>query len=276
MHAHSPFIPLKGKSNPQILRGVPFRGLRGKRRQLKKSFVFLHAFISKPFLLLDCCLIFFVFSHTLLAQRDSIPFTLPKKMPSYDVIKCNPAAILMGPTVITSELGLNYEFSLSKKHSVSLGASLLTKNVFIYLSEKLDSSNVNNGNNVQAYTKTKITGYRLQAQYKWILPFVEYPCGLYIGPHASFSTVFFSYQQRRFTKDFYRIVHQNISLLLGYQHIFNNKLFVDLYCGLGYKNNYAYYYKTLKDFKKVDDDFILTGIPINVKFSLGYYIGFKL
>ncbi len=226
-----------------------------------------------------CCLLSFCPFNILKAQKDSTaaPSLLHlKQVMSYEVIKTNLLAYLMGPSVITSELGLSYEFSLSKKHSVSVGASFLTKNIFIFLSEKLDSSHSKKGTVVQTSQPLKISGYRFQAQYKFILPLNKYPCGFYIGPHASFSTFNYSYRQRGFTKDFYRTVHQNVSLLMGYQHIINNKVFVDLYCGLGYKDNYAYYYKTLTDYEKVDDEFILTGIPIKVKFSMGYYIGFKL
>ena len=247
-----------------------------KRGVIKKTMISEAGGLLKSFV---CSLIFLCPFLTLKAQNDStaIP-SIPhlKEVMSYEVIKTNPLAFLMGPSVITSELGLNYEFSLSKKQSVSIGASLLTKNIFIFLSEKLDTSSSRKGNVVQTSQPLKISGYRFQAQYKFILPLYKYPCGVYIGPHASFSTFNFSYRQRGFTKDFYRTVHQNISLLMGYQHILNNKVFIDLYCGLGYKDNYAYYYKTLTDYKKVDDEFILTGLPIKVKFSMGYYIGFKL
>ena len=233
-------------------------------------------FISKSLLLFKFGLIFLFSFQYLLAQQDSTKYHQSKEILSYEVIKSNPAAYLCGPTFITSELGLNYEFSLSKTHSISIGASLLTKNVFIYLAEKLDTTGSNTNHIVQSSSPLKISGYRFQAQYKFILPFFKYPCGLYIGPHASFSTVYFSYMQRGYTKDFYKIVHRNISLLLGYQHMLNNKLFLDLYCGLGYKNNYMEYYKTLNDYKRVEDEFLFTGIPINIKFSMGYYIGFKL
>lgn len=209
------------------------------------------------------------------AQTDSVVVFTPPKDMSYEVVKMNPAALLVGPTVVSTETGLSYEFSLSKNKSLSLGASLLSKNVFIYLAEKLNSDSNSVGNVVQISPKLKISGFRVQAQYKYLLSFYDYPCGLYIGPHVSFSTVYFSYQQRGFTNDFYKIVHNNLSLLIGYQHILSNRLFIDLYCGLGYKYNYMIYYKTLDDFEKVDNEFIFTGIPGNVKISLGYYLGYK-
>jgi len=231
-------------------------------------------YLKLTFLLISICVC--VLARQLKAQTDTIHvFTKPKEIISYDVVKMNPATLLLGPTVISSETGLSYEFSLSKNKSLSLGASALSKNIFIYLAEKLDSDSSSVGNVVQVQPKLKISGFRVQAQYKYILPMYNYPCGLYIGPHASFSTVYFSYQQRGFTNDFYKIIHNNLSLLLGYQHILSNRLFIDLYCGLGYKYNYMFYYKTLNDFKKVDNEFIFTGIPGNVKISLGYYLGYK-
>ena len=92
-------------------------------------------FISKSLLLFKFGLIFLFSFQYLLAQQDSTKYHQSKEILSYEVIKSNPAAYLCGPTFITSELGLNYEFSLSKTHSISIGASLLTKNVFIYLAE---------------------------------------------------------------------------------------------------------------------------------------------
>lgn len=221
------------------------------------------------------CFFFLLLSGFLRAQNDTLLFQKPDNIMSYEVIKTNPMAFLLGPTVISSEYGLSYEFSLSKTSSFSMGASLLNKNIFLYLAEQLDTSKTTGGNIVQVSPKLKISGYRVQAQYKWIMPLYNYPCGVYIGPHASFSTVYFSYQQRGFTKDFYRIVHNNISLLLGYQHFLNNKLFIDLYAGLGYKYNYVMEHKTVNDFKKIENEFIFTGIPGHVKLNLGYYIGYK-
>jgi len=210
-------------------------------------------------------------------QTDSLKPLLKEKEISYDVLKLRPGALLMSPIVITSELGLSYEFTLAKDKALALGASLLTKNVFLYLGEQLDTANNRTGSNiVQVSQPLKISGYRFQAQYKWILPlYNSYPCGLYIGPHASTSTVFFSYRQRGYTTDFYKIHLNNISLLMGYQHFINNKFFFDLYFGLGYKYNYVYYYKTLDDYKKVNNEFILTGVPIKLKCSMGYYLGYK-
>ncbi len=211
------------------------------------------------------------------AQVDSIKPLLKEKEILYDVLKFRPGALFMSPIVITSELGLSYEFTLAKDKALALGASLLTKNVFLYLGEQLDTANNRTGSNiVQVSQPLKISGYRFQVQYKWILPlYSSYPCGMYIGPHASASTVFFSYRQRGYTTDFYKIHLNNINLIMGYQHFINNKFFFDLYFGLGYKYNYVYYYNTLDDFKKVDNEFILTGVPIKLKISMGYYLGYK-
>jgi len=221
-------------------------------------------------------LCFLILSHVLIGQTDTTGFLIPEKPVSYEVLKTNPMTFLLGPTVISSEYGLSYEFSLSNSTSLSLGASLLKKNIFIYLAEKIDTNNSTGQTVVHISPKLKISGYRFQAQYKWVLPLYDYPNGLYIGPHASFSTVYFSYQQRGFTKDFYKIVHRNVSLLMGYQHFLHDKIFIDLYAGLGYKNNYVTEHKTVNNFKKIDNEFIFTGIAIPLKISMGFYLGYKL
>lgn len=225
--------------------------------------------------LLSCCL-FFCLSTQIQAKTDTLSFKKPKNLMSYEVLKTNPMALLIGPTLISSEIGLSYEFSLSKTKSLSLGGSLLTKNVLIYLSEKLDSNNNTGSNVVQSSQKLKISGYRIQAQYKFVIPLRKYPRALYIGPHVSYSTVNYSNQQRGFTNDYYKIVHNNISMLFGYQHLFGKRVFIDFYSGLGYKYNYVRYYKTKKNFKKVDNEFIFTGAPTKIKLSLGLYLGYKL
>ncbi len=233
----------------------------------------LHFLVKNIFVFIIAILLHF----KLHAQVDSLKPLPKEKEISYDVLKFRPGGLLMSPIVITSELGLSYEFTLAKDKAIALGASLLTKNVFLYLGEHLDTVNNRTGSNiVQVSQPLKISGYRFQAQYKWILPlYSSYPCGMYIGPHASSSTVFFSYRQRGYSTDFYKIHLNNISLLMGYQHFINNKFFFDLYFGLGYKYNYVFYYKTLDDFEKVDNEFILTGVPIKLKVSMGYYMGYK-
>ncbi len=200
---------------------------------------------------------------------------MPKKN-SYELIKTRPGAIFFGPNFITSEWGLNYEFTVADNNALSLGASLLSKNIFIYMAERMEALTHNIASNmVQISPVFKISGYRFQAQYKWIMPMFCSSCGVYMGPHASFSHSYFSYRQRAYTQDYYHIVHKNISLYMGYQHLLNNKFFIDLYFGLGYKNNSTYYHNTTKDFKKVENDFVLTGFPIKLKISMGYYFGYK-
>jgi len=196
---------------------------------------------------------------------------------AYDVIKTNPMALFCGPTLITSELGLSYEFSVSKNRAVSIGASWLTKNVFIYLSElsyNAQNSSSQSGNVVYVQPDLKISGYRIQAHYKFLFPvFNNFPSALHVGPHASFSTTLFGDAQNQFNNDYYRIVHQNISILAGYQFSVKNKVYFDVYHGLGYKYNYMVFHKTPTQYKREDGDFIFTGIPLNLKISLGINIG---
>lgn len=216
-----------------------------------------------------------VFPLLLSAQTDSLFRHNAGREHSYEVFKTNPLAVLLGPSVITSEYGLHYEFSLGNKSALSLGASLLNKNIFIYLSEKLDTNATSGNSVVQIQPRLKISGYRMQAQYKWLMPLYHYPCALYIGPNAAFSTVYFSYQQRGYTRDFYKIIHRNLSLIVGYQHVVSGKLFIDLYAGLGYKNNYVREYSTPATYTPVPNEFIFTGIPGHVKISMGYYLGYR-
>lgn len=216
--------------------------------------------------------------HKSYSQEPMLPEdnSIEDKTYAYDALKLNPMALFVGPTMITSEVGLIYDFSLSQRRSVAIGASWLAKNVFIYLTE-LASSQQSSGHTdsvVYVTPDLKISGWRIQGHYKFLLPSNNYPSAFHVGPHASYSRVYFGDAQNGFNRDYYRIVHRNISILAGYQFAINNKVFLDIYNGIGYKNNFMVYHKTPSDYKTIEeDDFFFTGIPINIKFSLGFSIG---
>jgi len=222
-------------------------------------------------------LFFFLYAFTGMPQSNSL-YELPPKQKryNYEMLKINPLALFSGPSMATSELGLSYDFSLGKRSGISIGASYLTKNVFIYLAELASNAqNPGTGSSVIYVTpKIKISGYRIQAQYKFLVPFGSaYPNAFYFGPHASFASTYLGNEHNISNTDYYRIVHQNLSLLLGVQIFAGKKLCLDIYQGLGYKNNYLLYYKTATNFKKEESDFIFTGMPNNLKISLGIYMG---
>jgi len=195
---------------------------------------------------------------------------------SYSVVKTYPLAFLVGPSVLTSEFGLCYDFSLPKNMAINIGGAMLTKNALVYLSELSQGLVQNNNTNNVTYTapKLKISGYKIQGQFKFLFPvFNTYPSGLFIGPHASFSTFFIGDAVNGFNRDYYRIVFNNISILSGYQQFIKNKIFFEIYNGIGYKKNYAVFHKNTTSFKFVENEFALTGSNGNLKISFGLTLG---
>ncbi len=198
---------------------------------------------------------------------------------AYDLLKINPLALLCGPTMVSSELGLMYETSISQKQSLSIGASWLAKNIFIYLGESsLTLPGVSSNQSVTYTTPDlKISGWRVQGHYKFVFPvFGNYPTALHVGPHASFSSILLGDSYNGFDANYYRIVHRNISVLFGFQFKASDRIFFDIYHGMGYKNNYWGFHKTPDQFKMEEDVFFFTGNHLNIKFSLGFNIGFLL
>ncbi|MDD3875303.1 MAG: DUF3575 domain-containing protein [Bacteroidales bacterium] len=231
----------------------------------------------KSFLVL--LIVIFIFNNIIAQESVAIKPLSQRKKYNYEVLKTNPLAFFSGPCMATSELGLSYDFSLGKRSGISFGASLLTKNVFIYLAELSSSAqNPSSGSTVIYVTPhIKISGYRLQAQYKFLIPFgSSYPNAFYFGPHASYASTYMGNEHNIMNTDYYRIIHKNISLLMGFQMFLGKKVYLDIYQGLGYKNNNLFYYKNPKSFIKEESDFIFTGMPNNLKISLGIYMGWIL
>lgn len=187
-----------------------------------------------------------LFSYSTLAQNqklDSIKNVIPQKIRT--VFKTNPTAILIGVIPgVTSEYRLLVEFPSAPLQSSQLGISYLGKSPFIRFVENMNAKKNPNAIFLRMY----ISGFRLQGSYRffineWMqrLGFFSQttysPEGFYFSPHTSYSTVKITYKFANQYDVFYRVNHFNINLLAGWQIVMSGKYTVDIFTGIGYKEN---------------------------------------
>jgi len=178
------------------------------------------------------------------------------------VIKINPLAILVGPIALTSEYRVVAEYATMPHQSIQIGLSYLGKNIFL---DKLDTlSNYYN-----------INGFRFQLSYRWYLKRLrehDKLLGIYLEPHFSISNAYLSIPLASYNYQEYLFSYQNIALKTGLQFSIANDLFLDVFMGLGYRENYLSNEHT-KEFEKLnysDMMFYKGDLKIYLGFNIGY------
>ena len=142
-------------------------------------------------------------------------------------IKTNPMAALGGPiwlviVPVTGEYKVLFEARTSRTQSVEVGASYLGPSILLNLDEIADSTD-----------KVGISGFRLQAAYKFFLTKENAPEGFYVGPHISYATA--TIKNKDNPVDFIDATKINFNVLFGYQLITSGGFTLNIYTGLGYK-----------------------------------------
>jgi len=192
-------------------------------------------------------------------------FDFPKHTFFKDIIKTNLLPAFWGPIPFSSEYRLITELHTGKKQSIQIGGSYLGKSLLLLLFE--DSLQK------QGIQKIIIRGYRFQCAYKFYLSAADYTYKRwYLAPYISYSSAKISDRQAQINFDYLQITHFNINILLGYQKIFNDFIVLDVFTGLGYKNNTWDDHKTKTNYSSINIDEL--GIySSNFKFTLGFNIG---
>lgn len=186
------------------------------------------------------------------------------------VLKTNPSLWLGGPIPSTGEYKISMETAIGLKHSVQIGASFLTKSLITLLVEALQPDSLN----TQSYT---IKGYRFQFSYKFY-PFGKYknaPEGFFIGPHISYSKAYFHINQTSPKYSDYSATYANIAVIFGYQFIANDKIVIEIFQGLGYRDNRLRDEYSGKE-EKLNYNPDYTPIPGDLKIYFGANIGLNL
>lgn len=150
------------------------------------------------------------------------------------VIKTCPTAILWGAIFppFTAEYRLTAEITSGKRQSDQLSISLLGKNLFLNMFEKAA--------NVPTDYTFKVNGWRIQYAHKFYLVGKRRyaPYGFYVAPLISYTEANVAVGLKRYyEKNYYEFRHFNINGIVGIQAGKLNRMTIDIYAGLGYKNN---------------------------------------
>ncbi len=183
------------------------------------------------------------------------------------VLKTDPTLFLQGPIPGTGEYRVSSELAIGSKSSIQLGGSFVGKDLISLLSGVLSDSS-----NVKAY---RLTGYRFQFTYKYY-PFGHYknaPEGFFVGPHFSISQVYFHIKNTALKYSNYTITYANAALIFGYQFAIGDTFVIELFQGLGYRDNRLMNDYTGKE-EKLNYDPEVTPIPGDLKIYFGANFGF--
>ena len=161
-------------------------------------------------------------------------FTEYQNIPDHKgaIVKTNPFTIIMGPIVYTSEYRLAYEHPMAPFQCLQVGISYLGKSPFLSLVERTDSSLSSSD------IRYSVRGFRFQLTYKLYILEIQNKYRFYIGPHFSFSTAKVTYKSLLNSDNYLKATYINYNLLFGYQTtIFTRRMDLDLFAGVGYRNN---------------------------------------
>lgn len=176
------------------------------------------------------------------AEGDTIrlpPPPEPKKefYPQPLLIKTNPLAILWGPVPLTSEYRLVAEITTGRTKSAQIGISYLGISPVWKVFEKIAQ--------VPGYYQLKVKGWRIQVAHKfYLISRRRYaPFGFYVSPNVSYSNARLSFGLNNYVRqNYYDFRHLNANLLIGVQVGRNSRITMDIFGGLGYKQNTVHHH----------------------------------
>ncbi|MBN2669677.1 MAG: DUF3575 domain-containing protein [Bacteroidales bacterium] len=184
------------------------------------------------------------------------------------VIKTDPTLFFYGQIPGFGEYRLSTEIALAYKSSIQIGLSLNTKSLLMLLQEV--------GEDTLNTSSFSAKGARFQLTYKYY-PFgkhISAPEGFFVGPHISYSFVNLHYKNTSPKYSDYRVNYFNVALLFGYQFIFNEKFVIEVFQGLGYRDNRMWNsYTENQEGDKLNYDLELTLIPGDLKIYFGANFG---
>jgi len=182
-----------------------------------------------------------------------------------NIIKTNPLVLLWSQIPFTGEARFLYEKMFHKNQSSMFGASYVFPNfLLVTLLKELQN---------QFNVKISSGGYRVQGMYKFYINNYDFePEGVYLGLHASYYTISFNVKNR--PNDFLKYHYLNGSIVGGYQREVLDYILLDVYAGIGIKNNS----RVLGDASGITSSSNLNlgsvGFSNNLKYSLGINVGY--
>ena len=182
------------------------------------------------------------------------------------VVKIDPTLWLVGPIPGAGDYRVSVELAMGAKSSIQIGVSYLTKSISTLL---LDAAAAVNS----SYT---INGFRFQFAYKFY-PFWKYrtaPEGFFVGPHLSYAKAYFHDPQSSPKYNTFSATYSNVALLWGYQFIANETFVIEIFQGLGYRDNRIRNEYTGEE-EKINYNPDYTPIPGDLKIYFGANVGFN-
>ncbi len=198
-------------------------------------------------------------------QSNNLNFDI--KNPISNIIKTNPLVILWGAIPYSAEYRLNYETSIAIRQTIEIGGAYLGKSLILKM---IEDTMYQNNSSKPPYLKVK--GYRVQGQYRYFIKLFEKyrPEGIYIALHSSYS---YAKIFRYINNEYIKITHLNTNMLLGYQYFIDDNITLDVFSGIGYKNNKWEEYNINGTYNAIDTDDLGGYYNSNLKFILGCNIG---
>lgn len=204
-------------------------------------------------------------------EKDDYYLKPVNTMPEYHIlIKTNPFVYFWGAIPLTAEYRLVGETMVSTKQSSQLALSYLGKGIVLKSYE--DSANNN--------YKFVVNGFRVQYTHKFFIKnnFQEMalfsPYGWYLGPHVSYSSAKITSKTGSIYDVFITGIHMNANLFVGYQTLLYNQFPLDVFFGLGIKENkWTENYRNQNQHRVIDMNRLGKYYNSNFKISLGFNIG---
>jgi hypothetical protein len=194
-------------------------------------------------------------SHTILAQDFA---SSPVKK---NIIKLAPLGFIHGQMPFTVESRIGYERVISNKSSLAAAYSYLGTNYpFSFIGSAALSATLTTAISlygkpgkvgiVWAETDIKATGYRYQFQYKYYLSKKHLaPQGFYLSPHYSYAQADYDVDMKDMEIAFKVLAkNRNYNVLFGWQKILGRHFVIDVFTGLGYRNNSKIIYDDQNNF----------------------------
>lgn len=184
------------------------------------------------------------------------------------VFKTNILPILWGTIPFTSEYRFVTEIPVGQFQSTQIGISYLGKGPLFKWYE-------NTQNQVgPQQVKLIVSGFRFQISHKFYFSDEYAPYGIYISPHFSYSTARMTTKYFNNYNIYYGVSHLNANALVGYQVEYNEMFLIDIFTGLGYKQNvFQEVQHSLSTAKRIDTSEFGWLYNGPLKFTLGFNIG---
>lgn len=180
------------------------------------------------------------------------------------IVKTNPLGPLAGSVFLTSEYLLSLEFVTSSFQSSQISVSYMGKSPIL---KSLEDS-------IPDLELLIVRGYRIQISHRFYMLKKQHyaPLGFYLSPHTSFTGIKVSTRYQNSMDNYIRISHFNMNLLAGFQLIINEDQVIDMYMGLGYKNNFWEEHQSQTTISINADD-LWPWYYNPIKFTIGFKVG---